>query len=121
MGEIVGFEISCQDPEKAITFYSNVFGWDISEQNWDYWAISINKHSGEGSINAGISKGPVDFPHGTRMQIKVDSIDEAISKAKENGARVVRGKMEFDDFFLAYLIDPTGIGFGLIQSNNNNN
>lgn len=88
MGEIVGFEISSQDPEKAITFYSNVFGWDIYEQNWDYWAISINKYSGEGSINAGISKGPVDFPHGTRMQIKVDSIDGAISKAKENGARV---------------------------------
>ncbi len=116
MGEIVGFEISSQDPEKAITFYSNVFGWDISEQNWDYWAISINKHSGEGINNAGISKGPVDFPHGIRMQIKVDSMDEAITKAKENGARVVRDKMEFDDFYLAYLIDPTGIGFGLIQS-----
>ncbi|GIN20370.1 hypothetical protein [Siminovitchia fordii] len=25
--------------------------------------------------------------------------------------------MEFDNFFLAYLVDPTGIGFGLMQKN----
>ncbi|SEV96993.1 hypothetical protein SAMN05192557_1064 [Aliicoccus persicus] len=28
---------------------------------------------------------------------------------------VIRDKMEFDEFFLAYLVDPTGIGIGLIQ------
>ena len=28
---------------------------------------------------------------------------------------VIRDKMEFDEFFLAYLVDPNGIGFGLIQ------
>ncbi len=29
---------------------------------------------------------------------------------------VVRDKMEFDDFYLAYLVDPVGLGYGLIQS-----
>lgn len=38
-----------------------------------------------------------------------------IFEVKENGAMVVRDKMEVDDFYLAYLVDPTGIGFGLIQ------
>ncbi|MUK86907.1 hypothetical protein GMD78_00630 [Ornithinibacillus sp. L9] len=46
----------------------------------------------------------------------IDSIDVAILKAKNNLALVVREKMEFDDFFLAYLVDPTGLGFGLIQN-----
>lgn len=50
-----------------------------------------------------------------RIQIEVDSIDDAISKSKDNGAMVIRYKMEFDEFFLAYLVDPTGIGFGHIQ------
>ncbi|MFJ8067152.1 VOC family protein [Psychrobacillus sp. NPDC096426] len=59
-----------------------------------------------------------DSPHGTRIQIEVDSIDEAICKAKNNGAMIIRDKMEFDDFYLAYLIDPVGIGFGLIQKIN---
>lgn len=28
---------------------------------------------------------------------------------------IVRDKMKFDDFYLAYLIDPVGLGFGRIQ------
>ncbi len=119
MGKIVGFEMSSQQPEKAIKFYSKVFGWEFSEPNWDYWGVSTDKGITDTGINGGISKGPSDYPHGTRIQIEVDSIDVTISKAKENGALVVREKMEFSDFFLAYLVDPTGIGFGLIQKNSN--
>lgn len=69
----------------------------------------------EAGIDGGIGKGPNDFPHGTRIQIQVDSIDDAISKAKNNGAMIVRDKMEFDDFYLSYLVDPVGISFGLVQ------
>jgi len=116
VGKIIGIEISSQEPEKAVKFYSNVFGWEFSEPHWDYWAMSEDKGSENNSgIKGGISKGPSDYPHGTRIQIEVDSIDAAISKAKENGAMIVREKMEFDEFYLAFLVDPTGIGFGLIQ------
>lgn len=115
MGKVVGFELSSQEPEKATKFYSEVFGWQISVPQWDYWAVSTDKGTEKSGIDGGISKGPNDYPHGTRIQIEVDSINDAISKAKDNGAMVVRDKMEFDEFFLAYLVDPTGIGFGLIQ------
>ncbi|TYS91420.1 hypothetical protein FZC88_04550 [Rossellomorea aquimaris] len=111
-GKVVGFELSSQEPEKAAAFYSNVFGWEVAEPQWDYWAVS----TGQGNeMNGGIGKGPHDYPHGTRMQIEVQSIDISISAAKENGAMVVRDKMEFGDFFLAYLVDPTGVGIGLIE------
>lgn len=53
------------------------------------------------------------------MQIEVESIDDSISKAMANGANIVREKMEFDEFYLAYLVDPTGLGFGLIQNKKN--
>jgi len=43
-------------------------------------------------------------------------LDEAISKATQNGAVIVRDKLEFDEFYLAYLVDPTGLGFGMIQN-----
>ncbi|MFT4416408.1 VOC family protein [Fredinandcohnia humi] len=114
MGRVVGFEISSQEPEKAVRFYSEVFGWEFGNPNWEYWP-AITKDSNETGINGGISKGPSDYPHGTRLQIEVESIDDAILLAKEKGAMVVRDKMEFDEFFLAFLVDPTGIGFGLIQ------
>ncbi|WP_188454826.1 VOC family protein [Virgibacillus oceani] len=115
MGKVVGFELSSQEPEKAAKFYSEVFGWEISEANWDYWPVSTENSKERTGINGGISKGPNDYPHGTRIQIEVDSIDNSISKAKDNGAMVVREKMEFEEFFLAYLVDPTGVGFGLVQ------
>ncbi len=117
MGRVIGFELSSQEPEIAEEFYSKVFGWEIAEPRWDYWAVITGGDEKPG-INGGIGKGPNDYPHGTRIQIEVDSIDEAISKAINNGAMIVRDKMEFDDFYLAYLIDPVGIGFGLIQKKN---
>lgn len=114
MGRVVGFELSCQDPEKAAEFYSKVFGWEIAEPQWDFWAV-ITGGEDQPGINGGIGKGPNDYPHGTRIQIEVDSIDEAIANATNNGAMIVLEKMEFDDFYLAYLVDPVGLGIGLIQ------
>ncbi|WP_102272585.1 VOC family protein [Cytobacillus massiliigabonensis] len=111
MGRVIGFELNSQEPEKAAKFYSTVFGWEIADPHWDYREVSTGKNE----MNGGIAKGPNDYPHGTRIQIEVNSIDTAISKAKSCGAMIVRDKMEFDHFFLAYLVDPTGLGFALIQ------
>lgn len=110
MGKVIGFELNSQDPEKASAFYKDVFGWKVSEPKWDYRDVTA-----EEGIGGGISKGPSDFPHGTRLQIEVDNIEAAIVRATENGAMVVREKMEFQDFYMAYLTDPTGISFGLIE------
>nr|WP_231620244.1 VOC family protein [Fictibacillus sp. 26RED30] len=115
IGKVVGFELSSQEPEKAVTFYRNVFGWQIAEPQWDYWAATTTEGENK-SVNGGIAKGPQDFPHGTRIQIEVEVIDDAIEHAVLNGATIVREKMEFEEFYLAYLNDPTGIGFGLIQN-----
>ena len=42
MKRIVHFDISADDPERAIKFYTNVFGWSI--QKWDgpmdYWLVT---------------------------------------------------------------------------------
>ena len=114
MGRVVGFELNSQDPEKAVAFYSKVFGWEAATPHWDYWEVTTGNENIKG-VNGGIAKGPSDFPHGTRIQIEVDAIDEVIEQAKENGATILRDKMEFDNFYLAYLVDPTGIGVGLFQ------
>ncbi|WP_074598947.1 VOC family protein [Sediminibacillus halophilus] len=115
MAKVVGFEISSQEPEKAVEFYRRVFGWEIAESNWGYWPVASEIGKDDSGISGGISKGPGDFPHGTRIQIEVESIDETLSVAQKCGAMVVREKMEFDTFFLAYLVDPTGVGLGLIE------
>ncbi|MGE9527415.1 VOC family protein, partial [Escherichia coli] len=78
MGSVVGFELSSKHPEKAAAFYESVFGWDVGEPVWDYRQVKTERGS--------ISKGPEDFPHGTRIQIEVDSIDQTLAAAKRNGA-----------------------------------
>ncbi|OPA73819.1 hypothetical protein BVG16_27470 [Paenibacillus selenitireducens] len=115
MGRVVLFEMNSQDPKRAAEFYSTVFGWKIADPNWGYQPVTTGDNDKPG-IDGGISMGPSDYPHGTRIQIEVEDIEQAISKSKELGAQIVRDKMEFDDFYLAYLVDPVGIGFGLIQN-----
>ncbi|PYZ97556.1 hypothetical protein CR205_02875 [Alteribacter lacisalsi] len=115
MGKIVGFDISSQEPEKAAIFYSEVFGWETEEAHWGYRPVKPESCSEEWKLHGGISKGTADFPHGTRIQIQVDSIENTLEKAKAAGALVVRERMDFDDFSLAYLTDPTGVGLGLIE------
>ncbi|MFA1739496.1 VOC family protein [Lysinibacillus fusiformis] len=118
MGRVIGFELNSQEPEKAAAFYRKVFGWEVAAPSWDYWPVKTGQKSKIG-VNGGISKGPSDYPHGTRIQIEVDAIDEVVEQATSNGATVLREKMEFDGFYLAYLVDPTGLGIGLIQHKNN--
>lgn len=115
MGKVVGFELNSQNPELAREFYSKVFGWKIAEPNWGYYPVTTGTKDDLG-IGGGISKGPQDFPHGIRIQIEVEDIEAAISEAVEYGAQIVRDRMEFDHFYLAYLVDPVGNGIGLIQN-----
>ncbi|MBD8499023.1 VOC family protein [Paenibacillus arenosi] len=114
MGRVVLFELNSQHPEQAAVFYSNVFGWKVTAQDWGYHSVATGADNHVG-IDGGIVEGPADYPHGTRVTIEVECIDTAISRSVEQGAKVLRDKMEFDDFYLSYLVDPTGISFGLIQ------
>lgn len=114
MARVVLFEMSSQDPERAAKFYSSVFGWEVGPSNWGYHPVTTG-NEGKPGIDGGIAWGPNDFPHGTRIQIEVENIDDAVHQSKESGAQIVRDKMEFDEFYLAYLVDPVGIGFGLIE------
>lgn len=113
MNRVVGFEISSREPEKTTKFFEDLFGWEIGEPNEEYWPVVTGR--GANTVSGGIAKGPVDYPFGTRIQIEVDSIDETLAIAKVKGAEVVREKMEFDTFYLAYLKEPTGIDIGLIE------
>lgn len=43
-------------------------------------------------------------------------MEEWIEISVELGAEIVKDKMEFDNFYLAYLVDLVGNGIGLIQN-----
>jgi len=114
MGRVVAFEISSQEAEAQVAFYAKVFGWEVGAPNWGYYPVKTGPSERAG-IDGGVAQGPEHFPVGVRLQIQVDSISDSIAKAIEHGGRVVQDVMDFDGCKLAYLVDPMGIHYGLIE------
>lgn len=114
MPRVVHFDISADRPERAIKFYSEVFGWKI--QKWegpmDYWLI----HTGEGpGIDGGLGKrlSPSDS---TAVAIGVPSVDEHQAKIEKSGGKIVMPKMAIPGIgWFASCQDTEGNVFVIIQ------
>ena len=50
MARVVHFELMAKNPERAVTFYQNVFGWQIHKWDGpvDYWLITSGDDSTPG-------------------------------------------------------------------------
>src|SRR5262245_23508443 len=82
MGRVVHFEIHTHNPERAVRFYTAVFGWEIVK--WagaaEYWLIKTGPDSVPG-INGGLLKrhgpGPADGQavNAHVCTAQVDSVD----------------------------------------------
>jgi predicted enzyme related to lactoylglutathione lyase len=115
MPRVVHFEISSDEPEKAIEFYKNTFGWDFRkwEGPMEYWLIMTGDKDQPG-IDGGLGrKSPENIDVNT---IDVDDVDEALKKVEANGGTEVRPKMAIPGVgYLAYFKDPDGNIFGLMK------
>jgi uncharacterized protein len=98
MNRVVHFDIYADDPERAIKFYSETFGWEFrkweGEIGMDYWLIMTGPESDPG-IDGGMSKREKDWK--TRISdgaitIGVPDIDAAIESVKKAGGEIVMEK-----------------------------
>ena len=58
MGRVVHFEIAADEPERAIKFYKEVFGWgikDMGQGGAEYWLVTTGSKK-EPGINGGIMR-----------------------------------------------------------------
>lgn len=122
MSRVIHFEIHVDDPQRAINFYTNLFGWKFT--HWqgpeDYWLIETGPTSERG-IDGGLvrRRGTID---GTAViayvcNVSVISVDEAIAKATANGGTIARPKMAVPGVgWLAYAKDTEGNIFGVMQA-----
>jgi predicted enzyme related to lactoylglutathione lyase len=116
MPRVVHFEISADNPDRAVAFYKDVFGWDF--QKWegptDYWLVRTGP-DGQPGINGGlfVRKGPMT---GHVNSIDVPSIDEFLAKVTAHGGEIAVPKMPIPGVgWLAYAKDTEGSIFGLHQ------
>jgi predicted enzyme related to lactoylglutathione lyase len=88
-GDITHIDIPCDDLDRAKSFYSGVFGWDINEvpgyEGYPMWQAP-NGISGGGLASRAMG---LTQP---RSYVQVDSIDDALATVSRLGGTVVMDK-----------------------------
>jgi predicted enzyme related to lactoylglutathione lyase len=112
----IHFEISADEPTRAVKFYQDVFGWKIEKWNGplEYWMVMTGEQNQPG-IDGGLMRREKTFPPTTNT-IDVPSVDDFIAKILKSGGKVVRPKMPVPTVgWMAYCEDTEGNIFGIIQ------
>ena len=112
---VVHFEIPCDNPEKTMEFFREVFGWKFEQfGNEEYWS-AITGDEGSPGINGGILK-KRDPNQPVANSIEVPDLDEFVKKIEKAGGNIVVPKMPIPSIgWLAYFKDPDGNIHGLFQ------
>ena len=121
MSRVVHFEIQAENPQRAIAFYSQLFGWEFAR--WgeqDYWVITTGPDDQPG-INGGLMprRGVID---GTAViafvcTVDVPNVDASLEALTAAGGSVAHPKMPIPTIgWLAYGKDTEGNLFGMMTA-----
>lgn len=108
------FEIPADDPERAVTFYADAFGWKI--EKWggpqEYWLVNTGEGPG---INGGIMRRGGPFVNVVNT-ITVDDLSSVTDRVRTLGAQLVGDRVTIPNVGeLQYAQDPEGNLFGMLQ------
>ena len=115
MSKVVHFEIHADDPERAVKFYTQAFGWKVEELTgpMEYWLVDTGPKSQPG-INGAIM--PRQDKLATVNTIGVPSMGEAMKAVKAAGGKVLTPKMPILGIgWNAYCLDTEGNTFGIYE------
>jgi predicted enzyme related to lactoylglutathione lyase len=116
-GSMAWNQCNTRDPEKALEFYAQVFGWDnerVDTGGADYWQLEQ-----AGTPLAGLFRMGDDFPDEVPahwiVYFAVEDCDAATEKAREKGATVRAEPFDNEAGRFSVLQDPHGAAFALIN------
>lgn len=118
MPRVIHFEISADEPDRAVKFYTDVFNWSM--QKWDgpqeYWLVKTGEDSQPG-INGGMMRRQAAMTYTNHVNtIDVPSVDEYVARVADHGGTVMVPKMPVPGIgYLAYCLDTEGNMFGIMQ------
>ena len=122
----IHFEIHAGDPQRAIKFYTALFGWKFEQwAGQPYWLVTTGDKSAPG-IDGGLieRKGPapadVAAMNAFVCTIDVPSVDDYVKRAVDLGGTVALPKMPVPTVgWLAYVKDTEGNVLGMITMDSN--
>lgn len=110
-------DLGVESIDKAITFYSTLFGWHIERGSADVGGYSIADVDGKAVAGIGPKQGPSEVPPFWTTYIAADDVDEIAGKIPEAGGQVLLEPMDVMDVGrMAIAADPTGAMFGIWQA-----
>jgi predicted enzyme related to lactoylglutathione lyase len=120
MGQpVVHFEVIGKDGKKLISYYSELFGWEIDSNNPMNYGIvaregNVNTH-GVG-IGGGVGPAPPGYTGHVTFYVEVPDVEAALTKAESLGGKRVMGPDKVNDQTeLGQFLDPEGHLIGLIK------
>jgi predicted enzyme related to lactoylglutathione lyase len=123
MARPMHFEIQASHPQALIDFYSGLFDWSFNKwEGGDYWLIHTGPDDQPG-INGGLlpRRGPppqdMAAVNAFVITVDVDNLDAKLAKVAGTGGAPVVPKMAVPSIgWLAYVKDPDGNVFGMMQA-----
>jgi predicted enzyme related to lactoylglutathione lyase len=115
MPRVSHFEFYAQDAERAVVFYRQVFGWQITkwEGPIDYWLVTTGGED-EPGINGAIARRTGEET--TYNVIDVPSFDEFAERIVKAGGKVVSPKQAVPGVgYAGYFADTEGVIFGIME------
>jgi len=116
MPRVVHFDISADEPERAVWFYRDVFGWRIEKWTgpFDYWLIKTGESDHPG-IDGGLARREHPWESITNI-IDVTSVDEMAARIVANGGMIIQPRHAIPGVgYLAACQDTEGNVFGIMQ------
>ena len=120
MWRVNHFDVSADDPERAMKFYKEVFGWKFEKWNgpFDYWLVMTGNPDDPG-IDGGIAKR--EDPNTRIMNfIDVPSVDECVKKITSYGGKILQEKKTIPGVgYIVIFQDTERNMFGIMQTDLN--
>ena len=115
MPRVIHFEIPADDPNRAVKFYGDVFGWKIQKwEGMDYWLCETGK-APEPGIDGAIM--PREEKRTTVNTINVASLEEASEEITLAGGKLTTPRTAVPGIgYFRYCQDTEGNTFGIMQS-----
>jgi len=122
MDKVVHFEVPFDDKSRAMKFYGECFGWQLTDMPEMSYVMAHtvavdDKHMPKesGAINGGLMQRPKDAPNPT-VYVGVKSVDATLAKVQQAGGKVVTPKTPIPGMgAFARIADTEGNVIGLFE------
>jgi uncharacterized protein len=115
MPKMLHFEIPVDDPQRAVAFYHDTLGWEVSRYGEEpYWLVRAGEDEEPGANGALV--GREELHQSPVLIAGVADIDEILGRVRNRGGEVVQGKLPIPGMgWSAYIRDSEGNTVGLFQ------